>query len=232
MANQDEDTDGDGVVDSLDLCPATIIGAQVDIDGCPPAILADMDRDGDVDLDDFGSFQSCLTGPGAGPVESACAPLDYDADDDIDQSDYGYFQRCLSGANTPAITYCDTPTFQDDGCPLEVDPPGLDVSGTFRYAGFIRGPGAGFLSGSITFDQVSDIVNVTQTTYDFTNNREVIGQAQLVGNRLDIQLEPISGGYTADVVFIFTPDGDEFCVEFHDTNGDFGDLGSFDGTRQ
>ena len=42
------DTDGDGVADLFDLCPATIAGGFVDIDGC----LLDKDGDGVDDLND------------------------------------------------------------------------------------------------------------------------------------------------------------------------------------
>ncbi len=57
------DSDGDGVSDVCDGCPQTIPMAIVDREGCPPSIPGDFDHDGDVDHDDFGVFQRCLSGP-------------------------------------------------------------------------------------------------------------------------------------------------------------------------
>ncbi|HOW73663.1 MAG TPA: hypothetical protein PKY77_23940 [Phycisphaerae bacterium] len=70
----------------------------------------DFDGDGDVDMDDFGRFQACVTGP-AMPYTPAsllagCTlyrdangriPADFDKDTDVDQEDFGVFQRCYSG---------------------------------------------------------------------------------------------------------------------------------------
>jgi hypothetical protein len=66
----------------------------------------DLDRDADLDLDDFGAFQACTTGPGLGPPAHACADADLDEDGDVDQSDFGAFQICYSGPNTPADINC------------------------------------------------------------------------------------------------------------------------------
>jgi len=51
------DTDGDGVVDSIDQCPGTLRGTPVDSVGCalpppPPPRPVDTDRDGVLDLND------------------------------------------------------------------------------------------------------------------------------------------------------------------------------------
>lgn len=114
-------------------------------------------------------------------------------------------------------------------CANESESATPNVAGTFRYGG----NSVGYLSGTITFEQEGDLVRVTETTYDVTLNREVIGEAYLVGNRLDIPLTPSNGAtdYRADVTFIFSDDGSTFCVEFSDTNGDEGPLGSFTGER-
>ncbi len=95
------DTDGDGVNDCGDNCPDTLSCATVDAYGCPsdsdgdgvhdgcdqcldsppgswvirstgcPTSRADLDRDGDVDQEDFGIFQRCSSGPDV-PADPNC----------------------------------------------------------------------------------------------------------------------------------------------------------------
>lgn len=64
-------------------------------------IAADLDGDADVDLVDFGLFQTCFNGPNrtAGPACSADA--DFDNDGDVDLNDFGTFQACFNGPNRP-----------------------------------------------------------------------------------------------------------------------------------
>jgi len=45
------DTDGDGVIDSLDKCPNTPAGSTVGVDGCP--VVMDADKDGVIDAKDL-----------------------------------------------------------------------------------------------------------------------------------------------------------------------------------
>jgi hypothetical protein len=106
----------------------------------------------------------------------------------------------------------------------------VDVTGTYRYTG---SPGH-FLRGTITFVQTGPAVACTGTTYENAADRELEGVGVMVGNRLEITLVPINGDldYTADIVFLFSPDGDEFCCGYSDTNGDTGPLGSYTGVRQ
>lgn len=59
----------------------------------------DFDGDGDVDQDDFGVFQACITGPDIGSPTPGCEQADFDSDDDVDQSDFGLLQRCYTGAD-------------------------------------------------------------------------------------------------------------------------------------
>ncbi|HOW73363.1 MAG TPA: right-handed parallel beta-helix repeat-containing protein [Phycisphaerae bacterium] len=67
---------------------------------------ADLDADGDVDLDDLSMFQVCLSGPAVPVWDAGCRSSDFDGDWDVDQSDFGIFQRCWSGSNVPADPNC------------------------------------------------------------------------------------------------------------------------------
>ena len=71
-----------------------------------PRVPGDFDDDGDVDLEDFGLFQMCLTGPGIAQEDERCKPARLDIDEDVDADDFGIFQACLSGANIPGDPEC------------------------------------------------------------------------------------------------------------------------------
>ena len=72
-----------------------------------PAVPADLDGDGDVDLDDFSIFQACASGP-AIPHNGTrtCQTADLDHDGAVDQVDFGLFQRCYSGTGKLADPNC------------------------------------------------------------------------------------------------------------------------------
>ena len=55
-----------------------------------PAVPGDADRDGNVGLNDFALFTSCMTGP-AGSATPACAVFDLDLDADVDLVDLEAF---------------------------------------------------------------------------------------------------------------------------------------------
>ena len=63
----------------------------------------DMNRDGWVDLTDYESFEACFTGPGAGPVDPACAPGDFDGDNDIDCTDWSQFVFAWNAYGEPPL---------------------------------------------------------------------------------------------------------------------------------
>lgn len=65
----------------------------------------DQNFDGDVDQEDFGAFQACLTGDGVARTES-CILADLDLDGDVDVFDFNLFLPCLSGADQPAEPGC------------------------------------------------------------------------------------------------------------------------------
>jgi hypothetical protein len=60
---------------------------------------ADFDYDNDVDQDDFGHLQSCLSGDGA--YASGCQDADITADGAVNQADLGRWLPCMNGPNNP-----------------------------------------------------------------------------------------------------------------------------------
>ncbi len=80
-----------------------LVAYMLQIDNTAPT---DFDGDLDADLDDFGFFQNCLTGPNQGPPAPRCGPADLDLDGDVDQDDFGVFQLCTTLPNVPADPNC------------------------------------------------------------------------------------------------------------------------------
>lgn len=63
-----------------------------------PRSSADIDGNGEVNLDDYARFQECFTGPDGGPVEPGCEVADYDNDGDVDLTNWGAFQIAFTEA--------------------------------------------------------------------------------------------------------------------------------------
>ncbi len=61
-----------------------------------PALIvarkADLDFDGDVDVDDHAIFVGCLLGPGVPPGDPDCVATDFDVDKDVDLNDFARLQ--------------------------------------------------------------------------------------------------------------------------------------------
>lgn len=79
---------------------------QVAPPGSTVLVPGDFDSDGDVDVEDFGRFQTCVSGPEVAQTDPACDGARLDSDSDVDQQDFGLFQRCFSGANIPGDPNC------------------------------------------------------------------------------------------------------------------------------
>jgi len=97
------DTDGDGVIDSKDMCDDTPAGVKVDEFGCP----FDSDRDGVADY-----LDECPGTPSGAAVDKQGCPLDSDNDGVPDYTDL-----C---PNTPKDVEVD-----DYGCPFDSDGDGV-----------------------------------------------------------------------------------------------------------
>lgn len=101
--DQVQDTDQDGVPDTLDQCPGTPAGVTVDAKGCP----LDSDRDG---IPDY--LDKCPNTPAGVSVDKNGCPLDSDRDGVAD-----YLDKC---PNTPAGV-----AVEQNGCPLDSDRDGV-----------------------------------------------------------------------------------------------------------
>ncbi len=67
--------------------------------------MGDFNGDGDVDQEDFGEFQLCMTGVGFEQPLESCFQARLDADNDVDLQDVTLFAGCMSGSNlTPSPT--------------------------------------------------------------------------------------------------------------------------------
>lgn len=64
----------------------------------PVRYTGDFDHDNDVDQEDFGHLQMCLTGPAISQADAACQDAKLDGDIDVDADDLLIFAPCLSGA--------------------------------------------------------------------------------------------------------------------------------------
>lgn len=89
------DVNYDGVVDENDWAAIPALSHA----------LADLDRDDDVDLDDFARLQVCLGGPMSAPT-AGCEQADLDRDGDVDQDDVMRLRQCTSGPGVPADRMC------------------------------------------------------------------------------------------------------------------------------
>ena len=101
------DADHDGVGDICDTCPYNVPGIPVDAIGCSTLNLpCDFDRDGDVDMEDFGHLQACLSGADIPQNNSACQDAKLDPDSDVDKYDIAIFKGCRSGSSILADPNC------------------------------------------------------------------------------------------------------------------------------
>ncbi len=67
---------------------------------------ADFDGDQDVDMVDFGHFQSCLTGRTLPVTDPACMNARLDSDEDVDPEDTVIFLGCMTASGVPAAPGC------------------------------------------------------------------------------------------------------------------------------
>ena len=86
-----------GVQFAIELATCADLAIPIAAVYVPGPLPGDCDRDGDVDLDDFGSsgcFADCLQGPQAG-LPANCELFDIDGDGDIDLWDFAGLQELL-----------------------------------------------------------------------------------------------------------------------------------------
>jgi OOP family OmpA-OmpF porin len=132
------DTDGDGVIDSVDRCPGTPLGALVNAEGCE----LDADVDGVVDR-----LDRCPGTPRGATVDLQGCPADSDGD--------GVFDGIDQCPDTPAGATVDL-----QGCPADSDGDGV-FDGIDQCPDTIRGAlvdsvGCGFQLSGANFALNSD----------------------------------------------------------------------------
>ena len=66
----------------------------------------DLDGDADVDQEDFGHLQACLSGQGIAQIDPVCMNARLDADLDVDADDVSIFLGCFSGPGQPPPPGC------------------------------------------------------------------------------------------------------------------------------
>lgn len=102
--SQEDVTEGFNITDFPFAVPAAEMAVLVL--EFSPTVAADLNRDGDVDLEDFGRLQMCFTGPTYPITNADCLIADLDGDSDVDRDDFSLFQPCLSGTNVPVDLQC------------------------------------------------------------------------------------------------------------------------------
>lgn len=146
------DTDGDGIVDPSDECPAEPGPAPT---GCPPK---DTDKDGFVDPED-----KCPDQPGIAP--DGCPDLDPDKDGVLDPND-----KCPTEPETKN-------GFEDsDGCPDELPE---EIK---KFSGVIAGINFEFAKANIRADSRPVLDNAVKVLKEFPSVRiEISGHTDNVG---------------------------------------------------
>jgi hypothetical protein len=71
-----------------------------------PDVPGDFNSDGDVDQEDFGHLQACLTGTGVPVSDPDCFDADLDEDGPIGSGDVSIFLDCMTGANIVGDPSC------------------------------------------------------------------------------------------------------------------------------
>ncbi|MHC4799156.1 MAG: immunoglobulin domain-containing protein, partial [Planctomycetota bacterium] len=75
--------------------------------GLTLAATGDFDVDDDIDQEDFGHFQACLSGTGIPQNDPSCIDARLDGDEDVDFDDFDIFAGCVTGPNGSIDPNCE-----------------------------------------------------------------------------------------------------------------------------
>ena len=100
-----EDAGDYGCVVTAGCGPATSGSATLTVLQ-PPHVPGDTDDDDDVDLEDFGVVQACMTGMDEPQVDPACSRARLDVDADVDDADIELFLQCLTAPGVAGNLNC------------------------------------------------------------------------------------------------------------------------------
>lgn len=146
---------------------------------------ADIDGDFDIDMEDFGYVQACLSGPDVDVFRSICKYVDIDNDDDVDSDDVARLLEMMTGANVPV------PCSSMDVFPTEIEQASLVGSNPENDYFLLFNTGA----GSLDFVVDPDVSWLTATP-----NRGLI-EGDMAGIALSYEMTGLPAGkYSADIV--------------------------------
>jgi len=99
-------TDAAGYRCMVSASNGSVFSHQAQLTVEPALVPGDFDGDGDLDQEDYGMFQRCLTGRSVPQEDPACAAAKFDTDGDVVGYDAALFLRCVSGRDVPVTPDC------------------------------------------------------------------------------------------------------------------------------
>ena len=122
------DSDEDGVLDGIDECPGTEAGVEVDSEGCPVTQETDSDNDGVID-----SIDECENTPEGATVDAVGCPSDTDGDGVLDGID-----QCPGTEAGAEVNEVGCVVTTVEACEMDPADAGCDVAWLEGEEGFVQ----------------------------------------------------------------------------------------------